>query len=54
MHTAVGTVGALLGGGLAVAARARGPRREVRILAAALVVAALIYVGFALIRGTGR
>ncbi len=41
------TAGALLGGGLGIVARRGGPRREIRILGAGLVVAALIYVGFA-------
>lgn len=51
MHTVIGTAGALLGGGLGVLARRRGPHRERRILAVALVVAALVYVVFAAARG---
>ncbi len=51
MHATVGAAGALLAGGLAVAARRRGPRREAQILAIGLVVAATIYGVFAAVGG---
>lgn len=53
MHATIGAAGALLGGGFGILARRQGPRGEVRAVAAGLVVAALIYVGFALARGAG-
>lgn len=47
MHATMGAAGALLGAGFGLAARARAPTGEVRVLAVGLAVAALIYVGFA-------
>lgn len=51
MHGTLGAAGAILGGGLGVLARRAGPRREARALAAGLVIAAAIYVWFALAGG---
>lgn len=44
-------VGVFLGGGLLLYARAHGIKGEKRILSIALVVAAIIYIGFALVWG---
>lgn len=46
-------VGTVLGAALAVYARRQSAPSEIRIYAGGLVVAALIYVGFALVGGAG-
>lgn len=46
-------VGVLLGGAFVVYAHRQRGRGEARTYAAGLVVAALVYVGFALVRGAG-
>jgi hypothetical protein len=47
-------VGALLGGLFALGAHARGDAAQRRLFSVALVVAALIYIGFALAAASGR